>query len=116
MNFISQQNYHTLSKIRIDLTFLKGLKNVQVKAKEFELMKSGHLSIKVLIEDTLNNIKYQQKFQTKNENWNNWQKHLTPHLSNSIDNFKDVIAEGEIENQTNIIFTRVTEYFGLTQA
>ena len=79
-------------------------------------MKSGHLSMKVLMEDTLNNIKYQQKFQTKNENQDNWQKHLTPHLSNSIDNFKDAIAEGEIEKQTKIIVTRATEYFGITQA
>ena len=42
-------------KIRIDLTFVKVLKNVQVKAKEFELIKIGHLAIEILIEDTQNN-------------------------------------------------------------
>ena len=47
-------------------------------------------------------IKHQPKFETKNVNWDNWQKHLTPHLSNYIDNFPDVITEDEIEKQTNL--------------
>ena len=48
-----------------------GLKNVQVKAKEFKLFKSGHLAIEVLIEDTQNNLKLQPKLKTKNANWDN---------------------------------------------
>ena len=107
-------------KIRIDLTFVQGLKNVHVKAKEFELFKSGHLAIRVLIEDTQNNKKHQPKFKAKIANCENSQKHLTPHLSNSIDKFQDVITADEIEKQTNllanIIVTTANEYFGLTQA
>ena len=115
-NFTSPQNYHTLSKdpttLEKVLTFVRGLKNVQVKAKEFKLIKSGHLAIEVLIEDTQNNIKHKPKFKTKNANWDNWKQHLTPHLSNYVDNFPDVVTENEIEEQTNlltnIIVTRVT--------
>ena len=96
------------------------MKNVHVKAKEFELFKSGHLAIRVLIEDTQNNKKHQPKFKAKIANCENSQKHLTPHLSNSIDKFQDVITAGEIEKQTNllanIIVTTANEYFGLTQA
>ena len=55
------------------------MKNVQFKAKGFELTKSGHLPIKVLIEDTENNKKHQLKFKTKSANWDNWPKHLIPH-------------------------------------
>ena len=80
------------------MTFVRGSKNVQViKAKEFEFIKSGHLAIEVLIEDTQNNLKHQPKFKTKNANWDNWQKHLTPHLSNYVDNLPDNITEDEIE-------------------
>ena len=107
-------------KIRIDLTLVYGLKNVHVKVKEFELLKSGHLAIRVLIEDTQNNKKHQPKFKAKIANYENKKKHLTPHLSNSIDKFQDVITAGEIEKQTNllanIIVTTANEYFGLTQA
>ena len=59
-------------KSTIDLSFVKGLKNVQVKAKKFDLIKSGHLAIEVLIKDTQNNIEHQPKFKTKNANWRNW--------------------------------------------
>ena len=65
------------------------MKNVQVKAKEFEPIKREHLAIEVLIEDTETNLK-QPKFKAKNANWENWQKHLTPHLSNYLDNFQDI--------------------------
>ena len=102
------------------MTLLRCLKNEQVKAKELELIKSGHLAIEVLIEDTQNNLKHQPKFKTKNANSENWQKHLTPHLSNYIDKFSDNSTEGETEKQTNlltdIIVTTATEYFGLIQA
>ena len=96
------------------------LKNEQVKAKELELIKSVHLPTEALIEDTQNNLKHQPKFKTKNANWKNWQKHLTPRLSNYIDKFPDNSTEGEIKKQTNlltdIIVTTATEYFGLIQA
>ena len=72
-------------KMTIDLTFVRGLKNLQVKAKEFELIKSEDLAIDVLIEDTQSNLEHQLKFKTKNANWDNWQKHLTPDLSSYID-------------------------------
>ena len=55
----------------IYLIFVRGLKNVQVKAKEFELIKSWHQAIEVLIEVTQNNIKHQPKFKTTNANWDN---------------------------------------------
>ena len=42
---------------------------------------------KIFIEDTENNIKHQPKFKTKNANWDNWPKHLIPHLKNYTDNF-----------------------------
>ena len=57
------------------LTFVRGLKNVHVKTKEFKLNKSRHKAIEILIELTQNNIKNQPKFKTKNSNWNNRQKH-----------------------------------------
>ena len=80
-------------KVTIDLTFVRDFKNAQVKAKQFELIKNGYLAIEVLIEDTQNNMKHQPKFKAKNANWDNWQKYLTPHLSNYIDNFPDVIIK-----------------------
>ena len=43
---------NSTGKCTIDLTSVRGLKNVLVKSKEFELIKSGHLAIEVLIEDT----------------------------------------------------------------
>ena len=111
------QRSNKTGKSTIDLTLLRCLKNEQVKAKELELIKSGHLAIEVLIEDTQNNLKHQPKFKTKNANSENWQKHLTPHLSNYIDKFSDNSTEGETEMQTNlltdIIVTTATEYFGL---
>ena len=114
------QRSNKTGKSTIDLTLLRFLKNEQVKAKELEHSKSGHLAIEVLIEDTQNNLKHQAKFKTKNTNWENWQKHLTPHLSHYIDKFPDNSTEGEIETQTNlltdIIVTTDTEYFGLIQA
>ena len=75
-------------KSTIDLTFIRSLKNLQVKIKKFELIKSGHVAIDVLREYTQNNIKHQPKFKTKNANLNNWQKHLIPHLNNYTDNFQ----------------------------
>ena len=96
------------------------LNNEHVKAKELELIKSRHLAIDVLIEDTKNNLKHQPKFKTKNKNWDNWQKHLTSHLSNYIDKFLDNSTENEIEKRTNlltdIIATTATGYLGLIQA
>ena len=96
------------------------LNNEHVKAKELELIKSRHLAIDVLIEDTKNNLKHQPKFKTKNTNWDNWQKHLTSHLSNYIDKFLDNSTENEIVKQTNlltdIIATTATGYLGLIQA
>ena len=65
-------------------------------------------------------MKNQSKFKAKNANSYNWQKYLTPHLSNYIDNFPDVIIEDKMEKEasllTDIIVTGVTEYFGVTQA
>ena len=87
INKYTQTLHHP--RITIHLTFVRGVKNVQVKAKEFEPIKSEHLAIEVLLEDTQTNLK-QPKFKTKNANWENWQKHLTPHLSNYLDNFQDI--------------------------
>ena len=61
--FTFKRSNNTGKKI-IDLTSVRSLKNVQVKAKEFEPIKSGHLAIKVLIEDTKKNLKHQPKFKT----------------------------------------------------
>ena len=60
----------------IHLNFVRGLKNVQVKAKEFQLIKIGHQAIEVLIHVTQNNVKHQSKFKTKNENWDISSKNL----------------------------------------
>ena len=92
---------------------------MQVKPKKFEFIESGHLTSEVLIEDTQNNLQCQRKFKTEILNCGNWQKRLTPHLSNYIDNFPDNITEDKIEKKTNLltdIVTTATEYFGLTQA
>ena len=56
---------NNIGKRIIRLTFVRGLKNVQVKAKEFELIKIGHQAIEVLIDVTKNNIKHQPKFKQK---------------------------------------------------
>ena len=81
-------------------------------------MRSGHLAIEGLIGDTQNNLKHPLKSKTKNGNWDNWQKHLTPQLSNYIDHFPDNITVDKIEKETkllnNIIATTTTKYF--TQA
>ena len=111
------------------MTLLRCLKNEQVKAKELEHIKSGHLAIEVLIEDTQNNLKHQAKFKTKKYKLGKLTKiqqqilkmYLkTPHLSNYIDKFPDNSTEGEIETQTNlltdIIVTTATQYFGIIQA
>ena len=102
------------------MTFVSGLKNVQVKVKECELIKSGHLAIEVLIEDTQNNLKHKPKFKTKKVQTGIIGKNTSAHLSNCIDNFPDNITEDQIKKptdlSTNIIVTTVNEYFGLIQA
>ena len=117
MNFISQQNYHTLSK---DPTTLEKLEQIWLLLRFWRIWTYQNWASSNW--DSYRRHSKQQRYQPKFKtgNWDNWQKHLTPHLSNSIDNFQDVITEDEIEKQanllTNIIVTTATEYFGLTQA
>ena len=56
-------------KSTVDLTFVRGLQNIKIQAKEFDFIKTGHQAIKILIEDTQNNSINQPKFKTKNADW-----------------------------------------------
>ena len=60
---------HNSGKSTIDLTLTKGLKNVKVKTKEIETIKTEHQAIEINIEGKDETIISSPKFKTKNANW-----------------------------------------------
>ena len=56
-------------KSTIDLTLTRGLKNVKVKTKEIQTVKTEHQAIEINIEGKDETIISSPKFKTKNANW-----------------------------------------------
>ena len=90
-------------KSTIDLSFIRGISNVSIKTKEFELIKTGHLAVEIHIQDSKKNTITQPKFKTKDADWTKWQKHLSPHFYKYINSFPEYITEEEKDNQANIL-------------
>ena len=104
---------HNSGKSTIDLTLTKGLKDVKVKTKEIETIKTEHQTIETNIEAKDETIISSPKFKTKNVNWAEWKVSLKPHLEDYLEEFPTEIT-GE-DNQT-IIINNATLFFRETEA
>ena len=107
-------------KSTIDLTLTRGLKNVKVKTKEIETIKTEHQAIEINIEGKDETIISSPKFKTKNANWAEWKESLKPHLEDYLEEFPTETTEEEIDNQTkkptDIIINNAALFFGQTEA
>ena len=93
-------------KSTIDLTLTRGLKNVKVKTKEIETIKTEHQAIEINIEGKDETIISSPKFKTKNANWAERKESLKPHLEDYLEEFPTEITEEEMDNQTK----KLTDY------
>ena len=106
-------------KSTIDLTLSRGLKNVKVKTKEIETIKTEHQAIEINIEGKDETIISSPKFKTKNANWAEWKESLKPHLEDYLEEFPTEITEEEIDNQTKKltdVINNATLFFGQTES
>ena len=106
-------------KSTIDLTLTRGLKNVKVKTKEIETIKTEHQAIEINIEGKDETIISSPKFKTKNVNWAEWKESLKPHLEDYLEEFPTEITEEEIDNQTKKltdVINNATLFFGQTES
>ena len=100
-------------KSTIDLTLSRGLKNVKVKTKEIETIKTEHQTIETNIEGKDETIISSPKFKTKNVNWAEWKVSLKTHLEDYLEEFPTEITGDD--NQT-IIINNATLFFRETEA
>ena len=105
-------------KSTIDLTLTKGLKNVKVKTKEIETIKTEHQAIEINIEGKDETIISSPKFKTKNVNWAEWKVSLKPHLEDYLEEFPTEITgeDNQTKNLTEIVINNATLFFGQTEA
>ena len=107
-------------KSTIDLTLTRGLKNIKVKTKKIETIKTEHQAIEINIEGKDETIISNPKLKTKNVNWTEWKESLKPHIEDYLEEFLTEITEEEIDNQTKkltgIIINNATLFFWQTEA
>ena len=105
-------------KSKIDLTLTRGLKNLKVKTKEIETIKTESQAIEIEVKDET--IISNPKFKRKNASWAEWKEFLKPRLEDYLEEFPTEISEKEINNQTkkltDIIIYTATLFFGQTEA
>ena len=91
-------------KSTIDLTLTRGLKNVKVKTKEIETIKTEHQAIEINIEGEDETIISSPKFRTKNANWVEWKESLKQHnINKTISNNHDKTFRKEVEKEITTI-------------
>ena len=91
-------------KSTIDLTLTRGLKNVKVKTKEIETIKTEHQAIEINIEGEDETIISSPKFRTKNANWAEWKESLKQHnINKTISNNHDKTFRKEVEKEITTI-------------
>ena len=79
-------------KSTIDLTLIRALKNIEVVAKYFTLIKTRHRAIEILIE-LEPSFKPNPKFKTKIADWEKWKQFLQAPLEDYSKNFPLEISE-----------------------
>ena len=87
-------------KSTIGLTLTRRLKNVKVKTKETDAIKTEHRAIEVNMEGKDETIISNSKFKAKNANWVERKESLKPHPEYYLEEFSTDITEEEIDNQT----------------
>ena len=106
-------------KSTIDLTLTRGLANVKITTKDFDLINTRHKAVEIYIPEASQN-KQTPKFRTKNAVWKDWEKTLEPKLLEYFNSFPNEISheilDQQVEILTMLIQTSATDFFGLTEA
>ena len=74
-------------KSKIDLTLTRGLKNLKVKTKEKETIKTESQAIEINIEGKDEAIISNLNFKRKNASWAEWKESLKPRLEDYLEEF-----------------------------
>ena len=106
-------------KSTIDLTFTRGLANVKIAIKDFDLISTRHKAVQIYIPEASQN-KQTLEFRTKNALWKDWKKTLEPKLLEYFNYFPNEISHEILDQQVEILTmlmqTSATGFFGLTEA
>ena len=106
-------------KSTIDLTLIRGLANVRIAIKGFDLINTRHKAVEIYIPEASQN-KQTPKFRTKNAVWKDWENTLEPNLLEYFNSFPNEICheifDQQVEILTMLIQTSATDFFGLTEA
>ena len=117
--------YHHSDKIddagksTIDLTLVRGLPDLHVTTKEFNLIKTRHKAIEITINETVSKGNKKPHLKTKNADWAKWEDKISPELRKFKNTFPSEINPEIIDSQatklTDIIIKNATEFFGTTK-
>ena len=106
-------------KSTIDLTLVRGLSNLHIRTRAFDLIKTRHMAIEILVNEQEKKEKSNTHFRTKNADWSIWERTLDTKLKNFQDPFPTIIKPDIIDVQTsaltNIIIDSATDFFGKTE-
>ena len=106
-------------KSTIDLTLVRGLSNLHIRTRAFDLIKTRHMAIEILVNEQEKKEKRNTHFRTKNADWSIWERTLDTKLKNFQDPFPTIIKPDIIDVQTsaltNIIIDSATDVFGKTE-
>ena len=106
-------------KSTINLTLVKGLSNLHIKTRAFDLIKTRHMAIEISVNEQGKKEKRNTHFRTKNADWSIWERILDTKLKNFQDSFQTNINPDIIDAQTstltNIIIDSTTDFFGNTE-
>ena len=89
-------------KSTIDLTLTRGLANVRITTKDFDLINTRHKAVEIYIPKASQN-KQTPKFRTKNVVWKDWEKTLEPKLLEYFNSFPNEISHGILDQQVEIL-------------
>ena len=69
-------------KSTIDLTLVRGLSNLHIRTRAFDLIKTRHMAIEILVNEQEKKEKRNTHFRTKNADWSIWERILDTKLKN----------------------------------
>ena len=103
-------------KSTIDLTLVRGLSNLHIRTRAFDLIKTRHIAIEISVNEQGKKEKTNTHFRTKNADWSTWERILDTKLKNFEDPLLTIInpdiTDAQTSTLTNIIIDSGTDFFG----
>ena len=98
----NQLLYTKVVKVLKYLTLTRGLADVKITTKDFDLINTRHKANEIYIPEASQN-KQTPKFRTKNAVWKDWEKTLEPKLLEYFNSFPNEISHEILDQQVEIL-------------